>query len=258
MIVYVERLHTASTNQARCRAGVEADLIIYVTNYDQCQGDNIASSRFCASDTLTNRPVAGGLDFCNFGRHQFRDDLMVTVHEMIHILVCTPNHSYNLLAALSTLVHVVILQCLWALCNSWYLNVLSQQLYWTRCLVVQGMSSRFFNVTGSPDVDTRFINSDLSPKKLGQVVETYTSAVGRQRFRVITPSVKAAAARHFRCPSLRGGTLEDDLGEGSVTSHWDRRLFQGEIMDPVAGENTAVGRHVITNVTLALLQDTGW
>jgi hypothetical protein len=34
--------------------------------------------------------------------------------------------------------------------------------------------------------------------------------------------------------------------------------LQGDIMVPVVGENTVVGRHVITNVTLAMLEDTGW
>ena len=69
-------------------AGVEADLIIYVTNgMGTCEGDNLASSISCASDTLTNRPVAGSIDYCNFGRHRFQSDLMVSVHEMIHILV---------------------------------------------------------------------------------------------------------------------------------------------------------------------------
>lgn len=66
-----------------------------MTNENQCWGDNterLASSLLCASDTLTYRPVAGGIDFCNFGRHRFQDDLMVAVHEMIHILVCSPNH----------------------------------------------------------------------------------------------------------------------------------------------------------------------
>jgi hypothetical protein len=69
-------------------AGVNADLIIYVTNQNRCQGDNLASSLLCASDTLTNRPVAGAIDFCTFGSNRFQDDLMVAVHEAIHILVC--------------------------------------------------------------------------------------------------------------------------------------------------------------------------
>lgn len=68
---------------------METDLIIYVTNQNRCEGDNLASSLFCASDALTNRPVAGAIDFCNFGRHRFENDLMVAVHEMIHILVCS-------------------------------------------------------------------------------------------------------------------------------------------------------------------------
>lgn len=94
--------------------------------------------------------------------------------------------------------------------------------------------------------------------QLSDVVESYTSAKGRTRHRIVTPAVKAAARRHFNCETLQGAPLEDDLGHGSAGSHWDQRLFQGEIMDPVAGQDTVVGRHVVTNLTLALLEDTGW
>ena len=32
----------------------------------------------------------------------------------------------------------------------------------------------------------------------------------------------------------------------------------GEMMDAVSGSNTNAGKHVLTSLTLALLQDTGW
>ena len=123
---------------------------------------------------------------------------------------------------------------------------------------MQGMSAKFFNVSSSVDGEAKFVDKELNPMKMSDVVQSYESALGRTRYRVVTPAVRAVVRRHFECPSLRGASLEDDLGHGSAGSHWDQRMFQGEMMDPVAGQDTAVGRHVLTNVTLALLEDTGW
>lgn len=120
------------------------------------------------------------------------------------------------------------------------------------------MSARFFNVSSAVNGEAKFIDKELNPMKISDVVQPYESVLGRTRYRVVTPAVRAVVRRHFACPTLPGALLEDDLGHGSAGSHWDQRLFQGEMMDPVAGEDTVVGRHVLTNVTLALLEDTGW
>lgn len=36
------------------------------------------------------------------------------------------------------------------------------------------------------------------------------------------------------------------------------RMYAGEMMDAVSGSNTNAGKHVLSALTLALLQDTGW
>jgi hypothetical protein len=120
------------------------------------------------------------------------------------------------------------------------------------------MSNEFFNISESLDGNSKFVDKDLNPIKMSDVIESYTSAVGRTKFRVITPAVKAMVRQHFDCPTMRGAPLAGDSGHGGAGSHWDERLLQGDIMVPVVGENTVVGRHVITNVTLAMLEDTGW
>jgi Leishmanolysin len=120
------------------------------------------------------------------------------------------------------------------------------------------MSDTFFNITGNLNGESKFVAKDLKPIKIKDVVESYTSAAGRTKFRVITPAVQAVVRRHFDCPTLQGAPLADDSEHRSAGSHWDQRLFQGEIMVPVVGEDTVVGRHVITNVTVAMLEDTGW
>ena len=71
-------------------AGVDADIIIYVTTTDpeEC-GNTLASAAACAFDSATNRPVAGNIIFCQFGPNQYDKDLATAVHELFHILVCT-------------------------------------------------------------------------------------------------------------------------------------------------------------------------
>jgi hypothetical protein len=105
---------------------------------------------------------------------------------------------------------------------------------------------------------TKFVDDSLHPIPADRVIESYQSALNRTRYRIITPTVVEAVRDHFGCPTLRGAPLEDDFGRGSAGSHWDQRRLEGEIMDPVAGQNTFDGRHVITNLTLGLLKDTGW
>eukprot|EP00892_Ulva_mutabilis_P007549 jgi/Ulvmu1/5166/UM021_0183.1 len=190
--------------------GVDADLIVYVTaGSDGCAENNLATALSCAFDPMTNRPVAGVIQFCKFGRNRFQEDLVAAVHELIHVL---------------------------------------------------GMSSTYWNTTTEVGElkNSTFIGADLNPIPAGDVVATFLSAKNRTRYRIITPAVREAAQRHFACPTLPGVPLEDDLGGGSAGSHWDQRILEGEIMDPVAGMDTFVGRHIVSNITLALLQDTGW
>ena len=71
-------------------AGVDADIIIYVTTSDpDTCGDTLASAAACAFDAGTNRPVAGNIIFCKFSPNQYDKDLATAVHEIFHILVCT-------------------------------------------------------------------------------------------------------------------------------------------------------------------------
>ncbi|KAI0209622.1 Leishmanolysin-like peptidase [Lamellibrachia satsuma] len=61
------------------------------------------------------------------------------------------------------------------------------------------------------------------------------------------------ARRHFGCDTLEGGELEDQGGEGTKGSHWEKRVFENEAMTGVLTQNP-----VFSRVTLALMEDTGW
>ncbi|KAG1677604.1 hypothetical protein FOA52_014502 [Chlamydomonas sp. UWO 241] len=73
---------------------------------------------------------------------------------------------------------------------------------------------------------------------------------------IITPTVVREVRDQFGCPSLAGAILEDQGGSGSMNSHWEHELFQGDIMTPTAPADG--GQRRISRVTLALVEDSGW
>jgi len=72
---------------------------------------------------------------------------------------------------------------------------------------------------------------------------------------VQTPAVVRAARSILGCPTLTGAKLENEGGYGTADSHWERRVFIGEIM---IGSSSASKRVVFSNLTLALAEDSGW
>ena len=88
---------------------------------------------------------------------------------------------------------------------------------------------------------------------------------------MVTPRVVQEVRDHFNCPTLEGAELEDQGGDGTALTHWEKRLFQVEIflymdyeifsvvlqVEAMTGTvNTA--EPVYSRLTLALLEDSGW
>ncbi|MFK7897307.1 MAG: leishmanolysin-related zinc metalloendopeptidase [Myxococcota bacterium] len=88
----------------------------------------------------------------------------------------------------------------------------------------------------------------------GSAVTTSYIQNGATVTAVTTPAVVAAAQEQFDCPTLIGAELENQ-GEGAL-SHWEERTFPDELMHPVQGPG--LGREVVSAVTLALFEDSGW
>ena len=61
------------------------------------------------------------------------------------------------------------------------------------------------------------------------------------------------AKRHFGCDDIEGVELENQGGEGSVGSHWEARIMLGDYMI-----STDYQEIVISEISLALLEDSGW
>ena len=81
------------------------------------------------------------------------------------------------------------------------------------------------------------------------------AAPGNAVAHVVTPAAAAAAQAFFACPALSGPELENhDTSSCFVQgSHWEGRLFRGELM-----ASTAFPGQKVSAVTLGLHEDSGW
>ena len=68
-----------------------------------------------------------------------------------------------------------------------------------------------------------------------------------------SPKVIKQAKRHFSCDNIEGIELENQGSSESIGSHWDSRIMLGDYM--TAGEYNEM---VISEITLALFEDSGW
>ncbi|CAH8290599.1 unnamed protein product [Heterobilharzia americana] len=80
------------------------------------------------------------------------------------------------------------------------------------------------------------------------VAGTFTKTFGS----MVTPAVLRAARAHFGCKTLNGADLENQY-QSPLGSHWEGRIFHGEILAGRIQINYAV-----SNVTLAFFKDSGW
>lgn len=71
--------------------------------------------------------------------------------------------------------------------------------------------------------------------------------------KIVLPTVVRYAKEFYDCPTATGVYLEDEGGEGSVGSHWEKYYLGNELM---TAESTGSG--VLSVFTLALLKDCGW
>ena len=46
---------------------------------------------------------------------------------------------------------------------------------------------------------------------------------------LVTPRVVREVRSHFGCPTLEGAELEDQGGDGTALTHWEKRIFQVNI-----------------------------
>ncbi|XP_018646421.1 unnamed protein product [Schistosoma mansoni] len=103
------------------------------------------------------------------------------------------------------------------------------------------------------DQHGRYLPSNDTIRK---ITRTWKSAAGWFRkdfYSFVTPKIKAAAKKHFRCANLNGADLENQHQTGEIGSHWEGRLYSNEIMAGRIQVDYSVSR-----VTLSFFEDSGW
>ena len=100
--------------------------------------------------------------------------------------------------------------------------------------------------------NSELINKNFNGKSNAYRIITGT-VNGQSRNLLATPKVVAAARKHFNCSTLQGIELENQGGEGTMHNHWESRVMLGDYM--IGFE---YGESVISEITLALFEDSGW
>lgn len=97
---------------------------------------------------------------------------------------------------------------------------------------------------------------DERKRRRSQVTEQIMDEkLGRMATRVVLPRVVMHSRHHYGAFSenFTGLELEDGGGRGTSGSHWEKRLLMNEIMT-----GSVDTRSVVSKMTLALLEDSGW
>lgn len=78
--------------------------------------------------------------------------------------------------------------------------------------------------------DIRLQTHQWSENTIRTVVRPYWQVHGgyveRSIQMIVTPRVRAEVQAHFNCPELEGAELEDQGGDGTALTHWEKRVFE--------------------------------
>jgi hypothetical protein len=104
----------------------------------------------------------------------------------------------------------------------------------------------------NPDMFSMFVDSSNEPIPIEKIMSTKI-VDGIERKYIITPKVLAAAKKHYNCENITGVELENQGGQGTVSSHWEARTMLSDYMIGVSYDEMT-----ISDITLAFMEDSGW
>lgn len=99
-----------------------------------------------------------------------------------------------------------------------------------------------------------------------EILQFRTVRGGVRVAQVVTPSVRQVVRNHFDCQDLPGAELESGeylpnsvsaMTTSCIGDHWERRLFQTDLMNPIIDEKVTFNPRFST-LTLAYFADSGW
>ncbi|BFZ22523.1 hypothetical protein BsWGS_25562 [Bradybaena similaris] len=206
-----------------------ADFILYIATISskKCsQGQTIAYAAHCQQEQALDRPVAGYFSICpnsiSSSRQNQQQLLSTMKHEILHALGFTAS--------------------LYAFYRDDEGNPLTPRN------PVSGRPIEYREDIGMHQWSTAVVMKVDRPKWLQK-----SGATNKTLFMMVTPRVKAEVQKHFNCSLLEGAELEDQGIDGTVLTHWEKRVFENEAMTGTYTQNS-----VISRITLAMLEDTGW
>ncbi|KAL7567736.1 hypothetical protein ACA910_012069 [Epithemia clementina (nom. ined.)] len=206
----------------------------------QCAGDYLASSIFCSTNEI-DRPTAALLHICIgqefFDPKYLQRNIMTIMHELGHAL------GFNL----QSLAHFRR----------------SDESPITPRDSKGAIPEQLVECTGPqiPGGRPKAMMQLPSP----EILQFRTVRGGVRVAEVVTPSVAQVVRNHFDCQELVGAELESgealplstNPGEMScIGSHWERRLFKMDIMNPLVEELRF--EPLVSILTLAYFADSGW
>ncbi|XP_060028213.1 leishmanolysin-like peptidase isoform X1 [Erinaceus europaeus] len=205
----------------------DADFVLYVGALatERCSHENIISyAAYCQQESEVDRPIAGYANLCpnmiSTQPQEFIGMLSTVKHEVIHAL----GFSAGLFA--------------------FYHDKDGKPL-----------TSRFAD--GLPPYNYSLGLYQWSDKVVRKVERLWevreNKLVPHTVYLLVTPRVVDEARKHFNCPNLEGMELENQGGMGTELNHWEKRLLENEAM---TGSHTQ--NRVLSRITLALMEDTGW
>lgn len=241
-VVPEEHLTACSTCNSRGREcglkeeegeGVDdVDFLLYVSARDtkQCGGkigfdaSTVAYAAHCQQESSLDRPVAGHTNICPGAIKNTTKDiesLSSTIkHELLHAL----GFSSSLFA-------------------------------FFRDKDGEPLTER--EADGKPPINRQLQIRQWSNRTIKRMERPWNVRGGTQTRTIdlmVTPRVVEEVRRHFNCSDLEGAELEDQGGDGTALTHWEKRIFQNEAMTgTVHTENPVYSR-----LTFALLEDSGW
>ncbi len=99
-----------------------------------------------------------------------------------------------------------------------------------------------------------YINPETNePLGYDRVIGSKIFENGKKINYIKTSRVLEKSKKHFNCKNIQGIPLEYNGGAGTAGSHWSRRYMNSDYM---IGES--FGENLISDITLALFEDSGW
>jgi leishmanolysin len=125
-------------------------------------------------------------------------------------------------------------------------DVLSEYLYFST------FAHEFTHILGfSDNLFPKYVRPGTTTKRT-DVVSQIT--IGKETFSAITmPEVVSFAKTYFGCSNIPALPLENNGGDGSAGSHWEKLFLPQEYMNPTV-ENPGI----LSEFTMTLLRATGW